>query len=85
MFQETADRTNFQGRYVLRQPWTGDSSCSAAAEYRSVLRQRREQEAGRLASLTGWTLPDIRKRMGLSDDPAQPARQPAWWERLWKN
>jgi hypothetical protein len=85
VFQETGDRTNFQGRYVLRHAWTGTSTCSAAAEYRSVLRQRNEQEAGRLASLTGWNLPDIRKRMGLSDDPRQPARQPAWWERLWKN
>jgi hypothetical protein len=85
VFQETSDRTNFQGRYVLRHAWTGTSSCSAAAEYRSVVRQRNEQEAGRLASLTGWGLPDIRRRMGLSDDPRQPARQPAWWERLWKN
>jgi hypothetical protein len=85
VFQETADRTNFQGRYVLRHPWTGTKSCSAAADYRSVLQQRHEQEAGRLASLTGWTLPDIRKRMGLSDDARQPARQQAWWERLWKN
>ena len=28
-FQETADRTNFQGRYVLRHAWKGDSSCDA--------------------------------------------------------
>ena len=25
VFQETGDRTNFQGRYVLRHPWTGDA------------------------------------------------------------
>src|SRR5918992_1122032 len=30
VFQETADRTNFQGRYVLRHPWKGESSCAAA-------------------------------------------------------
>jgi len=24
VFQETGDRGNFQGRYVLRHPWTGD-------------------------------------------------------------
>jgi hypothetical protein len=31
MFQQTSDRTNFQARYVLRHPWTGSDSCSAAA------------------------------------------------------
>ena len=85
VFQETSDRANFQGRYVLRHAWKGGESCGAAAEYRSGLRQRHEQEAGRLASLTGWNLPDIRKRMGLVEDARQPERQPAWWERLWKN
>ena len=34
VFQETADRTNFQGRYVLRHAWTGDGTCDAAASYR---------------------------------------------------
>ncbi len=30
VFQETGDRTNFQGRYVLRHPWTGEAKCEAA-------------------------------------------------------
>ena len=84
VFQETADRANFQGRYVLRHPWTGGDSCGAAAAYRGSLRQRQEQEAGRLASLTGWSVSDIRTRMGLGEETG-PRRQPAWWERLWKN
>ncbi len=33
VFQETGDRTNFQGRYVLRHPWTGEAKCDAAKEY----------------------------------------------------
>ena len=34
VFQETADRQNFQARYVLRHPWKGDAtSCSAAPAY----------------------------------------------------
>jgi len=83
VFQETADRANFQGRYVVRHPWTGDASCSEAGEYRTALQQRREQEVGRLASLTGWSLADIRRKAGLSlNGLAQPAAQ--WWERLWK-
>ena len=65
VFQETGDRTNFQGRYVLRQAWSGEDSCGAAREYRITLRQRQEAEAERLASLTGWALPEIRKRMAL--------------------
>jgi hypothetical protein len=83
VFQETADRANFQGRYVVRHPWTGDASCSEASEYRTALPQRREQEVGRLASLTGWSLADIRRKAGLSlNGLAQPAAQ--WWERLWR-
>src|SRR5262249_59664923 len=53
VFQETADRSSFQGRYVLRHPWTGDATCEAAAAYRAELRPRREAEAAALASLTG--------------------------------
>jgi hypothetical protein len=81
VFQETADRANFQGRYVLRHAWTGGDSCSAAVEYRRSLRDRRNREAERLASLTGWSMSDIRRKMG-ADGPADPA--PAWWEQLWK-
>ena len=85
VFQETGDRNNFQGRYVLRHAWTGDASCAAAREYRTTLLQRQEVEAARLASLTGWTLASIRTRAGLDRRAAVPVRQPAWWERLWNN
>jgi hypothetical protein len=84
VFQETGVRTNFQGRYVLRHAWTGDDSCGPAREYRESLRQRHEAEAARLASLTGWDLPGIRKQMGLVERSVS-ARQPAWWERLWNH
>ena len=33
-FQETGDRSNFQGRYILRHPWTGTESYVAMAQYR---------------------------------------------------
>jgi hypothetical protein len=81
VFQETADRSSFQARYVLRHAWTGGQACSAASDYRRALVQRHAIEAGQLASLTGWTVDDIRKKMG-PDAPASP--EPAWWERLWK-
>jgi hypothetical protein len=81
VFQETADRANFQGRYVLRHAWTGADSCSAAAGYHREVRDRRAREADQLARLTGWTLDDIRRKIG-PDLPA-PVEGP-WWERLWK-
>jgi len=82
VFQETADRENFQGRYVLRHPWLGADTCPAASAYNRSLVDRKEQEAQRLASLTGWNVNDVRKKAGLG---AGPAPQPAqWWEKLWK-
>jgi hypothetical protein len=85
VFQETADRTNFQGRYILRHAWNGPAPCAAAAAYRRSVAERHEEEAGTLARLTGWSLANIRQRMGLALAGAAPGRLPAWWERLWKN
>src|SRR5262245_56112423 len=82
VFQETADRSNFQGRYVLRHPWTERDSCPAAAAYNTALSQRRADEATRLASLTGWNVLDIRKRMGLT--PGGTVVPANWLDRLWK-
>jgi hypothetical protein len=81
VFQETGDRANFQGRYVLRHAWQGSDSCGAAAGYRQRLPERHAREAEQLARLTGWNIVDIRKKMG----PDLPSgAEPAWWERLWK-
>jgi hypothetical protein len=82
VFQETADRSNFQARYVLRHAWTGGDACAAAAEYRRGLGDRRAGEAQQLASLTGWNITTIANKMGL-ETPVQP-RPASWWERLWK-
>jgi len=83
VFQETSDRSNFQGRYVLRHEWTGEGTCEAAASYRSSLPERREREAQTLASLTGWDINDIRKQSGagLTPDSATALK---WWQRIWK-
>ena len=85
VFQETADRANFQGRYVLRHAFEGGASCPAADGYRRSLRDRHEQEAQRLASMTGWEVSEIRKKMNLGSAGPQPEPAAAtWWERLWK-
>jgi hypothetical protein len=78
VFQETGDRTSFQGRYVLRHPFAGAASCPAAERYRRDLAARREREAQALASLTGWDLAAIRARIGALAPPA-PDR---WWRRV---
>lgn len=81
-FQETADRSNFQARYILRHAWQGSDDCPAAREYRDRLRQRYEREAETLASLTGWDLTTIRREMKLDGFPLD--RNRSWYERLWK-
>ena len=81
-FQETGDRSNFQGRYILRHPWTGGDSCAAATQYRQALRERHEQQAQTLASLTGWDIEAIRQKMGTGAMfPTGDNR--SWWERIW--
>jgi hypothetical protein len=62
VFQETADRENFQGRYVLRHPWTGSDRCAEAPRYQEELVRRQERESQTLASLTGWNIDDIKRK-----------------------
>ena len=82
VFQETSDRTNFQGRYVLRHPWKGRDNCPVAQEYRRNVRTRQEQEAQTLASLTGWNVNEIRQKMNLRGEGSEGG---SWWQRLWEN
>jgi hypothetical protein len=80
VFQETADRENFQGRYVMRHPFTGEISCGAGDAYRLEVARRRQREAENLASLTGWDRDQIRVRMNLPADGSAGK----WWESIWK-
>ena len=75
VFQETADRQNFQARYVLHHPWKGNAQCQAADAYRRSLYERYEREAKNLADLTGWKMADIRARMDI-----KPVAEKKWWE-----
>jgi len=83
VFQETNDRANFQGRYVLRHPWEGVVSCDVGRRYRHELAQRHQQEAQTLANLTGWAIDEIRKKMG-GGPPVAPPEEAAWWRRIWR-
>jgi hypothetical protein len=82
VFQETGDRSNFQGRYILRHAWTGTETCSEADAYRHELSTRREKEAQTLAALTGWDINEIRRKQGPGPRAAVDDR--TWWQRLWQ-
>jgi hypothetical protein len=82
VFQETGDHENFQGRYILRHPWTGSETCSAADEYRRELPARLDREARNLSSITGWRVEEIRKRAGVNTPSV--GEDVAWWKRIWQ-
>ncbi len=83
VFQETGDQTNFQGRYVLRHPWSGDENCEAAKMYKRQLSERQEREAKTLASLTGWYINNIRKKMNIEKELKTDNKK--WWQKIWKD
>jgi len=58
-FRVTDNRENFQGRYVMQQPYLGEMNCPAADTYRAELKSRQEAEALNLARLTGWSMPYV--------------------------
>jgi hypothetical protein len=82
IFQETADRTNFQGRYILHHSWQGTETCREAEQYRASHPQRWDQEARTLASLPGWNIEDIREKMPSNGSAPEPQQ---WWRKLWKD
>ena len=83
MFKETGDRTNFQGRYVLRHPYKGEAKCEAGDAYRASLPKRFEKEAQTLANLTGWDIAAIREKMNEDGQSFIAPERESWWEKLW--
>jgi hypothetical protein len=63
MLQETAGRQNFQGRFILRHPYSGPTSCKAGARHREGLPRTFKAQARTLAEFTGWEMRAIRQRM----------------------
>ena len=79
-FQETGDRQNFQGRYVIRRAWKGEATCDIS-DYQAELRARQEREAQQLANLTGWDIEDIRKKIPFPEGGA--SENVPWWKKIW--
>src|SRR4028119_1076860 len=78
MFQETSNRQQFQGRYILRHPFTGEMKCEKGKQYQQSLSERFDQEAQTLARLTAWKLQDIHQKINTAQN--QPTR---WWRTIW--
>jgi hypothetical protein len=78
MFQETSNRQQFQGRYILRHPFTGEMNCEKGKQYQQSLSKRFDQEAQTLARLTAWKLQDIHQKINTAQN--QPTR---WWRTIW--
>ncbi len=80
VFQETSNRDNFQGRYVMNHPYRGTLTCSAAQGYVKKVADRQQQEAQNLAKLTGWNIADITKRIQplTAFKPTSSGNEPFW-------
>jgi hypothetical protein len=84
VFQETADRENFQGRYVLRHPWAGTDRCAEVQPYQEELVRRQERESQTLASLTGWNIDEIRRKAHVAL-VVRPDTSAKWWQKIWRD
>ena len=82
VFQETGDRQNYQGRYVIRHPWKGVSSCDTS-QYNASVRERQEREAQQLANLTGWDIDEIRAKIPFAGGERPLPEKEPWWKRIW--
>ena len=80
----TADRENWQARYVLHHPYHGPEECPQLAEYRKGVWERRRKEAENYCSLTGARFDGIRAKMGVDEKWSEPSEGLIWWERLWR-
>lgn len=84
VFQETQDRAQFQARYILQNPATGDLSCSAGKQYVKALDDRHIAEAKTVAELTGWKLAAVHQKMGKDAPATRTKAKATWWQNMWQ-
>ncbi len=87
-FHQTGDRSNFQGRYILRYPYKGEMKCDAAKAYKKQVNTRIDKEIKTLAHLTGWDRKTIRAEIDKDGsekpfDLSTPKNKSDWWNRIW--
>jgi hypothetical protein len=83
-FQVTADRENWQARYVLHHPYSGTEECPQLAAYLRTVWDRRHKEAVNYCDLTGDRMAEVRTRMGVGANWSVPYESANWWEKIWK-
>jgi len=87
-FHQTGDKSNFQGRYIMRHPYTGEMKCEAALEYKKSVNKRLDKEVKTLANLTGWDRSFIWDKIDENgkgkpfDLNVRPAKND-WWNQIW--
>ena len=65
----------------MRHPFKGKVACDQGRRYMRELSTRQEKEAQTLASLTGWDINEIRKKMGLNQAKGKPEDE-SWWDKI---
>ncbi|APB32583.1 hypothetical protein GlitD10_0280 [Gloeomargarita lithophora Alchichica-D10] len=78
-FQETSNRENFQGRYILRHAYKGTIDCPDGFEYQQMVNRRQEEALRNLIRITGWSPTEA--ELQLNPDAEVTPTQP-WWRRV---
>ncbi len=73
LFQETANTNNFQARYIITHPATGDLTCSVGQNYLKELKERRQDELKMLTYLTGKGYDDWDLVLRAEEEKSIPA------------
>ncbi|MBL4870102.1 MAG: DUF2330 domain-containing protein, partial [Robiginitomaculum sp.] len=87
-FHQTGDKSNFQGRYIMRHAFKGEMKCDAALGYKKSVNKRLNTEINTLANLTGWERSYIRTKIdedgkGKPFDLTGETQNHDWWNRIW--
>jgi hypothetical protein len=72
-FQLTPNTENFQARYIITHPASGDFNCEAGKKYLADLRQRRHDELKMLTYLTGKSYDDWDVVINAKEERNMPA------------
>lgn len=68
MLQVTPNTENFQARYIITHPATGDMTCAEGKKYLASLKERRKKEMRMLSYLTGKGIDDWDTEIAVADD-----------------
>lgn len=79
-FQVTNNQENFQGRFILRHPFTGEIKCDEGKRYKEELDNRQEKEIANLLHVTGWTRDQLPKNIS---QPKEATPKKKWWQNIW--